>query len=234
MKHQYFGDINDYRKYGILRTLSECRLTITVCWMLTENDGRSDGRNISYLDEEEKFLRCDPKLFNALHDAVIKKNCRNVREIQTRRLIPKARYMNDLVPDSIVGRKSYFAKLLRVARGSDLIFFDPDNGIEVKSKPKGKKDSNKYVYWDEVENFWRNGYSLLMYQHFPRVNRNKYIKVIKRGIMSRTGSKDIVAFKTSSVAFFLLIQGKHRRLIHRAVESLRERWNACEQKCKVI
>jgi hypothetical protein len=46
MKDQYFGDINDYRKYGLLRILSGMRcsgqsnISAAICWMLplmTEN-----------------------------------------------------------------------------------------------------------------------------------------------------------------------------------------------------
>lgn len=45
MKDQYAGDINDYRKYGLLRTITESSdLSLAVCWMLTAPDGRRDGR----------------------------------------------------------------------------------------------------------------------------------------------------------------------------------------------
>ncbi len=44
MKNQYFGDVNDYLKYGLLRQLSnEGRFKICVCWMLTEPDGTTEG-----------------------------------------------------------------------------------------------------------------------------------------------------------------------------------------------
>jgi hypothetical protein len=44
MKNQYFGDINDYRKYGLLRGLSNRgEIRTAVCWMLTTDDGRGDG-----------------------------------------------------------------------------------------------------------------------------------------------------------------------------------------------
>ena len=44
MKDQYFGDINDYRKYGILRALqSKGQGTLLVAWMLTPDDGSRDG-----------------------------------------------------------------------------------------------------------------------------------------------------------------------------------------------
>ena len=52
MKNQYFGDINDYRKYGLIRALqAEAQLRALVAWMLTPNDGRRDGGLRSYLRE---------------------------------------------------------------------------------------------------------------------------------------------------------------------------------------
>ena len=60
-------------------------------------------------------------------------------QIQKHRLIPHANYLNGFVSDTIDHRQKYFEQLSHIAQGNDLIFFDPDNGIAVKSKPKGKK-----------------------------------------------------------------------------------------------
>jgi len=61
MKNQYFGDINDYGKYGLLRILAGFgELKIAVCWMLTPDDGRRDGRLIQYLKQPEKWRKYDP------------------------------------------------------------------------------------------------------------------------------------------------------------------------------
>jgi hypothetical protein len=46
MKDQYFGDINDYRKYGLLRAIqSRGTGRLLVAWMLTPADGGRDGVN---------------------------------------------------------------------------------------------------------------------------------------------------------------------------------------------
>jgi hypothetical protein len=225
MKHQYFGDINDYRKYGILRTLAQSGIRSTICWMLTKDDGRSDGRHIGYLQKSEQFRSFDPPLFDALRDAVFTEKKRRVDWVSKRRLISSATYFNPMVSDENSHRQAYFDALSKAARHTDLIFFDPDNGIEVKSKPKGKKDSNKYLYWDEVEQFWNLGYSLLIYQHFPRVNRLKYIRFLSDALCSRTGSKEVTTLKTSSVAFFLLAQSSHRKKLHAAAGSIQQQWH---------
>jgi hypothetical protein len=45
VKNQCFRDINDYRKYGLLRVLTNRGGARTaVCWMFTPDDGRGDGR----------------------------------------------------------------------------------------------------------------------------------------------------------------------------------------------
>jgi hypothetical protein len=50
MKNQYFGDINDYRKYGLLRAWQAAgNGTLLVAWMLTPDDGSRDGGSRSYL-----------------------------------------------------------------------------------------------------------------------------------------------------------------------------------------
>ena len=53
MKNQYFGDVNDYRKYGLLRLLAHAGLKIGVCWMLTE-DGRKGARKRN--GEQRRYL----------------------------------------------------------------------------------------------------------------------------------------------------------------------------------
>jgi len=71
VKHQYFGDINDYRKYGLLRLLAkESGLRLGICWMLTPDDGRTDGGKISYLADPERWRNLDPELFDRLGAAL--------------------------------------------------------------------------------------------------------------------------------------------------------------------
>lgn len=46
MKNQYFGDINDYLKYGLLRVIAKkTGLRVAVCWMPTPDDGHTDGKS---------------------------------------------------------------------------------------------------------------------------------------------------------------------------------------------
>ena len=83
MKDQYFGDLNDYRKYGLLRMLADAgSFRIGVCWMLTPPDGRRDGSRLRYLEQPERFRTHDPLLFDALHESVKARQVRCVAEIE--------------------------------------------------------------------------------------------------------------------------------------------------------
>jgi len=102
MKGQCFGDINDYRKYGLLRA---------------------------------------PQASSA------------------------GTYGSLRVPDRRHARDARRDDLRRAASGVDLLFLDPDNGIEVPSKPAGRRGSSKYVTWAEIQALWEGGPSLLIYRH---------------------------------------------------------------------
>ena len=65
MKNQYFGDLADYRKYGLWRALAGAGLRAGVCWMLTPDDRSGHGRRAGYLRRPE-WKQCDPPLFEFL------------------------------------------------------------------------------------------------------------------------------------------------------------------------
>ena len=75
---------------------------------------------------------------------------RLLNRIENSDIIPSAIYFDEIVPDSAEARRDYMSGALQALQEADLIFFDPDNGIEIKSKPKGRKDSSKFLYWDEI------------------------------------------------------------------------------------
>jgi hypothetical protein len=88
VKNQYFGDINDYRKYGLLRTLcGGGQLKVGVYWMLTISDQRTDGRLIRYLGKPELWRSYDPELFDCLQEWVADPQSRNITWLRTPRVV---------------------------------------------------------------------------------------------------------------------------------------------------
>jgi len=210
MKNQYFGDINDYKKYSLLRLLSGYgQIETAVCWVLTRDDDGNDGNRVKYLQQPDKWRSYDPTLYEYLQEYVFRRGIRNVKMLETSDILANCRFYSEVIDDDIKLREAYFNRFLEFAEGADLVFFDPDNGLEVKSVPRGKKNSSKYLYWSEVQASFEAGHSILIYQHFPRMNRQSYINNLVQQFKAVTKAKCIFYYKTRHVVFFLLTQPKH-------------------------
>jgi len=219
MKNQYFGDINDYRKYALLRTLCDCDTRLSVCWMLTPDDHGPDGKKTKYLDQRERWRHFAHELYDSLRGAV--PYSRRVAWAEETGILRSACFFSRLLNDSRVHRGLYFKDFLCCAHSSELVFFDPDNGLEVPSKPYGTKDSSKYLYWKELKDTWTAGHSVLLYQHFRRKKgekREDFISNVAAELRAQTSVAQVVAFRTPFVVFFLLTQPEHRNLTGRAAD----------------
>jgi hypothetical protein len=226
MKNQYFGDIHDYRKYGLLRALqSTGDGNLLVVWMLTPDDRSRDGGFRSYLETPPTWANYDPDLFAGLTDLLRSASQPSVSLIESSGLLPRARYHTAVVPDGRFERDGWRKDLLRAASGVDLVFLDPDNGIEVPSKRVGRKDSSKYATWQEIEALWEAGCSLLIYQHFRREAREAFAQWIVSELGRRTGACFVEAFRTPHVLFLLAAQNRHAQRFGEVVQPLSERWN---------
>lgn len=213
MKNQYFGDIYDYIKFGLLRELS-CHGTIStaICWMLTPNDERRDGHRVDYLREPDTWRRFDPEVFDCLRSAVLELDERNISVLENSGLLSNTTFFSKLLVDDSDKRRRYFDEFLRLSRGKELVFFDPDNGLEVKSVRYGKKGASRYLYLREVCQSFAAGHSLLVYQHLPPKPREPFIRELTTNLMLETGSKSVYVFRTPRVAFLLvpqISQGRH-------------------------
>ena len=187
MKDQYFGDINDYKKFGLLRSISSAsNITILIAWMLTEDDGSTDGKFIQYLQEPSIWKHYDPPLYGELARLLSQKVTRKVSLIEGSTILNGSHYYSKHVPDSAQDRTEWFNELTGMSKDCDLVFLDPDNGLEISSTPYGRKNSSKFLYWREVTALWSTGKSLLLYQHFIREKRAVFINRMLRKLSEHT------------------------------------------------
>jgi hypothetical protein len=224
LKNQYFGDVNDYMKYGLVRLLTAYgQIRTAICWMLTPNDGNTDGKCIDYLHKPECWRKYDPTLYDRLRHIVLEKT-REVYAAQSDRILPNCKFYPALLSDNPEIRVSYFAGFERISKGCELVFFDSDNGLEVKSRPYGRKYSSKYLYWREVRKFFHAGHSLLIYQHFPRVKRELFIESTAEELGERTSAHCVYSFRTPHVLFLLAAQEQHRELFEDTAKIVAATW----------
>lgn len=227
MKDQYFGDINDYRKYGLLRALqSQGQGRLLVAWMLTPDDGSHDGGFRSYLQDPDRWRPYDPQLFDGLVTLLRSASIPDVSLIERSSLLPNTSYYSETVPDAWRDRQTWRQGLLEAASNVDLVFVDPDNGIEVPSKPVGRKGSSKYVSWEEIETLWAADCSVLIYQHFRREPREAFAHRLVSELRRHTGAYLVKAFRTPHVLFLLAAQDRHAPQFRQVVSLLSKRWNS--------
>lgn len=223
MKDQYFGDASDFVKYGVLRQLANDDLHLLISWMLTEPDRRSDGRHVAYLSQPARFREYDPELFDALADAVASGQ-RSVAFAETRMLVPRAGYQRALLTDSLASRRSYLQETLALATDYDIVFFDPDNGLEVPSTPSGQRGSSKYLYWQELAAVHAAGVSVVVYQHFPRIKREGFLDSLCLLVRQRTGAHAF-ALRAPRVAFVFIPCERHRSLLQARAARVASDWS---------
>ena len=214
MKNQYFGDINDYRKYGLLRLLAGAGLSVGVCWLLTPNDGGVDGERRNYLLKPGRWRKHDQDLYDLLRPLLQSGVERSVQCAEEWDLIPRATYFDELLSDDEDRRDCYFKDAFEHLQNCDVLFLDPDNGIEVESTRRGRRGSARYVYWTELHEAYSSGHSLLVYQHFPHVQREPFVRFLAGRVAEDLRADHVTAFITPHVVFILV----HRRAHHAALE----------------
>jgi hypothetical protein len=224
MKNQYFGDVHDYVKYGLLRALSGVsQLRVGLVWMLTPDDDRTDGSRTHYLKDGSWRVH-DPELFDQLSRLAGRPQARSVELLRRWELIPGALDFEALVPPFAEPRAAWSAAALEALTDCPLLFFDPDNGFEVDSVPFGARASEKYLYWDEAAAAWNAGHSLLTYQHWPRESRDTFEVRLRARMAERLDGARISTFRTNGVLFVLAARPEHAAALARGAEEVARRW----------
>ena len=227
MKNQYFGDGNDYSKYGILRILCDCFPSdVAVCWMLTPDDSTTDGtQHRDYINKPEKYRHCDPHVFDQLRELIINHKANDVSHAQ--RVIGKhnLKFIDTIIPDDLEGRAKYFDMVKREISDCDLVFFDPDVGLAPDSVKKGSKDSSRHLFWDELADFYNEQHkSILLYQHFQRSQHDAFVRECVDKIKEHTKPFHVYSLKDTRVVYFLIPQREHRDLVWDGVIRVIKEW----------
>ena len=107
---------------------------------------------------------------------------------------------------------------------SAVILVDPDNGLEVKSSRHG--NLHKYIRYSEAKGLFSrmNRDSLLvLYQHLPRVRRERYLADLHNRTQKELGCPTPVSIADSQIALVIVARDaiRRRRIEPAASEYLR-------------
>ena len=227
MKDRYFGDVYDYIKYSLLRQLANSKGASTaVCWMLTEDEGGKDGHRTHYLRKPDEWRSFEPTVFDFLRRQVLERKNRRVRAIEKSSVLRHCRFYSKVLTDDRVQRERYFHEFLPFAHGTDLVFFDPDNGVEVRSVKYGRRKSAKYLYWNEIESTIRANHSVLIYQHLPPQPHGPLIRSLAMRLLRSSRSGVVYSIRTGRVAFFLVPRRGARSHFQKRVSMVGKSWDS--------
>ena len=167
MQNRYTGHVGDFAKYGLMRQFSGAGFRTALAWYLFPDENHNDnGKHIAYIGGGE-FKKCDLKLHDKM-EWLVNNNQRNITTVEKSKLLRVNTQFHCKVLD-LINLPSFFGKVGRQQRtkerekwlsdcvsktdGADIVFFDPDNGIEGSNpKPLSNKGA-KFIYWSDLDWF---------------------------------------------------------------------------------
>ena len=168
MQDRYSGDVGDFGKFGLLRHLVyDTPYRLGINWYLYPNESHNDdGRFIKYLSSQQ-FRECDQELHKKLASVV--KNTRSTKALESAQLFrAETNYYSGVVcsyakfPGQAQANKSkrlhlrveWQKEAIYALPDSNVLFLDPDNGLEIGSCSSiNQKRSGKFAYYEEIIRF---------------------------------------------------------------------------------
>jgi hypothetical protein len=249
MQNRYVGDIGDFGKYGLLRALCDGSpsLKLGVVWYLynPRDERTDDGKHTAYLDWEkpkptkqnlDRFASCDGDLYPKLRKLVQNKD-RNVSAIVRNGVLPSGTVFYDkpLTFDNVSPsaktereqlRNRWLEDAVRKMQGRDLVFLDPDNGLEVRSTSPCSKRGPKYVFLTEIKLYLERNQSVVIYQHLSRQGTaTEQVRRRRKQLWKLPGVFDIFALRYhrgTGRVFFVLASRKHSKILRAQTDRLLE------------
>jgi hypothetical protein len=115
----------------------------------------------------------NPQLFDALHQ-IVSTNQRDVRALETANILPGAIFASEVVPigksiaERPYQRRQWFDTIQRTLEGADLVFLDPDNGLEPTGYRHGSAKAGKSITLSELRALARPGRCMIVCHHQTR------------------------------------------------------------------
>ena len=182
VRHNFVNDIGDYAKYALLRALCEngpVDVRLGVIWYLTQHAAHNgDGRKRAHLSDGG-WQELDPELLGAMRQIegrLRRQDDLNLSLIEASEILPaKTAYFSEPVPHAegsaqqrIADRAVWFERARKAVEDCNLIFLDPDNGLEVRSAPVTSPQAGKYASLLEITTLLESGAAVVLYQHGDR------------------------------------------------------------------
>jgi hypothetical protein len=225
VQDRYAGDVGDFGKLALLRALAPGR-RLGVCWYRTDGAGETnnDGRHLGYLERPARFRHLDPSAFDALQAFLVAVHAeelpRAVASLESLGLLPDGSlFHGTLCPRPWAARQRWAAEMIAAVDSADLVFLDPDNGLETGSL------SPKSAALAELAALRRPGRALLLYHHQTRFKGGAGAEVrhlADRLVTAGFQAIDAIRFRPYSSRFYFLLDADAE--LRERLARFAERW----------
>ena len=202
MNKCYFGNFQDFCKYGLLRELanwSDGDFNFRLCFgqMTTPDRAPASTHNWDYLENNGDLCSLDRELFERLRGWRMRGESAGESWMEiSRQLFPEAvMHHDDEVPVDSQNRGEFFRHMADAFGGGDTVFLNPDYGLDLAArllKAGNTGDvNNRFLTTEEILMFIRKGKSVLFYQEallFPRESRDN----LQRDVMQHLRNAEII------------------------------------------
>lgn len=171
MNKYYFGNFQDFCKYGLLCKLAKWRnddfaFNLYFGQMKTPDRAPKDAspKNWDYLKDTDNLCLLNERLFEFLRQWDSEGDW-----LQASHDLLPVQHNNDDMPEDRQERKEFFSRMCDQFSGENgVVFLNPDYGLDFAARLlKGGKtggDHRSYLMANEIEIFLRQGKSVLFYQ----------------------------------------------------------------------
>jgi hypothetical protein len=170
MQDRYVGDIGDFVKLSLLDAVSQGN-RLGIIWYLTPDEKHNrDGRHIDYLNDPQQWRDLDPRLFDCLHETVSSNErditaLERIQAFQTCKFASEELTVSSRPAERIAARAAWAKRARESVAGCDLVFLDPDNGLQPDGCTLRLKKAVKYATLSEIKDLRQDGRTIVLYQH---------------------------------------------------------------------
>jgi hypothetical protein len=179
MQHHFAGDIGDYLKLGILRALAPGYRLGVAWWLYPDEVYDGNGQHVGYIQRPGQWRHFDPALFDTLQ-RILSSGQRNVHALATG-LPPDTIFHHQPIPTTgrnLRGiRQEWFRSVVATVKNTDLVFVDPDNGLEPGGISLGSARAGKSVLLSELHELAKPDRCLIVYHHQTRRAGGHYAEI---------------------------------------------------------
>src|SRR5882672_11970115 len=146
MQNKYVGDIGDFVKLALLRKLLPNYRLGLIWWLVADEQNKGDGRHVKYFEGNRSahWRSLDMNLFDGLRTIVMQQR-RHIGALESAHFLPNCLFVSEPIPlplnvsERMGSREAWIGRARDLLKECNLLFLDPDNGLEpIRFRPNTK------------------------------------------------------------------------------------------------